>query len=89
MSVDMVSMAVSVSPCPRRNQDKTTHKFEGYIVFALPTTKNYLASNINSDDSEKLCPTLNKRKSKLSSEQTRAFISTFPASLHSAALYLK
>lgn len=35
MSVDMVSMAVSVSPCPRRNQDKTTHKFEGYIVFAL------------------------------------------------------
>ena len=54
-----------------------------------PTTKNYLASNINSDDAEKLCPTLNKRKSKLSSEQTRAFLSTFPASLHSAALYLK
>lgn len=35
MSVNVVSMAVSVSPCIRRNQDKTSHKFEGYVVFAL------------------------------------------------------
>ena len=35
MSVNMVSVAVSVSPCPRRHQDKTIHKFQGYTVFTL------------------------------------------------------